>query len=220
MAALPKEWSEITMQNDLKRRILELSFKYKLSHIGSCLSAVGIIEEIYKTKQPNEKFVLSSGHAGLALYCVIEKYEGIDAEKIWLHHGVHPDRCDECHLYCSAGSLGHGLGIAVGMALADRTKNVYCLISDGECMEGSIWEALRIKVDNDVDNLKVYVNLNGYTAYGELDKDELVEKLVMFGVDRENIKRTTVEQLPFLKGVDAHYKVMSDEDYATAIQQI
>jgi transketolase len=208
------------MQNDLKRRILELSFKYKLSHIGSCLSAVGIIEEIYKTKQPNEKFVLSSGHAGLALYCVIEKYEGIDAEKIWLHHGVHPDRCAECHLYCSAGSLGHGLGIAVGMALADRTKNVYCLISDGECMEGSIWEALRIKVDNDVDNLKVYVNLNGYTAYGELDKDELVEKLVMFGVDRENIKRTTVEQLPFLKGVDAHYKVMSDEDYATAIQQI
>src|SRR2546427_251920 len=59
---------------DLKKRIIEISYKNKLSHIGSCLTAVDIIDEIYAIKKPNEKFILSSGHAGLALYCVIEKY--------------------------------------------------------------------------------------------------------------------------------------------------
>jgi transketolase len=133
---------------NLKKRILEISYKHNLSHLGSCLTAVDIIDEIYAIKKHNERFVLSSGHAGLALYVVIEKYTkgddlgmvlGINAEDIFNHHGVHPDRCSQCGLDASTGSLGQGLPIAVGMALADRSKNVYCLISDGECSEGSVW---------------------------------------------------------------------------------
>src|SRR3972149_3966120 len=102
---------------ELKRRIIEISFKHKLSHIGSCMTSVDIIKEIYDRKKPEEKFVLSSGHAGLALYAVIESLGGAKAEDIFTHHGVHPDHCIRCGLDCSSGSLGHGLGIAVGMAL-------------------------------------------------------------------------------------------------------
>src|SRR3990167_5750194 len=150
---------------DLKRRILEISWKKKLSHLGSCLTAVDIIDEIFNIKKPDEKFVLSAGHAALALYVVLERYGGKNAEAIYDHHGVHPDRCDECQIDCSSGSLGHGIGISVGMALSNRNKNVYCLISDGECAEGSVTEAMRIKRERKIDNLKVYLNYNGWAAY-------------------------------------------------------
>src|SRR4051812_31246723 len=162
---------------DLKKRILEISYKHGLSHLGSCLTAVDIIKEIYDTKDDTEPFILSSGHAALGLYVVLEqKYQTPTAEDIFLHHGVHPDRCESCHLYCSTGSLGQGLPIAVGMALADRTKNVYCLISDGECAEGSIWEALRIAEENQLNNLKFHLNLDGWAAYQGIEISKLYEK--------------------------------------------
>ena len=199
---------------DLKRRIIEISYKKKLSHLGSCLTAVDIVDEIFKIKKQDERFVLSSGHAGLGLYTVIEKYLGIDAEKIFEHHGVHPDYCKECHIDCSSGSLGHGLPIAVGMALADRTKNVYCLISDGECSEGSIHEALRIKSEQKLDNLKVYLNYNKWGAYKEIPYYPLDLDIYW----QIKLKETNFDDFPFLKGQDAHYKVMNEEEYKQAME--
>ena len=199
----------------LKRRIIEISYARKLAHLGSCLSALDIIDEIYSIKKPDEKFILSSGHAGLALYCVIEKYEGLDAEKIFEHHGVHPDRCSDCHLYYSTGSLGQGLPAAVGMALAKREKNVYCLISDGECSEGSIWEALRIAHEQELKNLKVYVNINGFGAYKEIVPWELSQKLNAFTYrPKINIKLTDMNDYPeWLRGQQAHYLTLNEEQY-------
>ena len=197
---------------DLKRRIIEISYKNKLSHLGSCLTAVDIIDEIFKIKKPEGKAILSSGHAGLALYCVIEKYLGINAEKIFDHHGVHPDYCKECHIDCTSGSLGHGLPIAVGMALANRNKNVYCLISDGECSEGSIWEAIRIKIQLRLHNLKTYLNYNGWGAYKKIEGP--------FMPYTDYIFKTNVEQLTFLKGQDAHYHVMNEEEYNLAMEML
>lgn len=213
---------------DLKRRIIEISYKKRLSHLGSCLTAVDIIEEIFNTKKPDEKFVLSSGHAGLALYVVLEKYWGNyykgqtpvgeklfnNAEEIFDHHGVHPDRCEECHIDCSAGSLGNGLCIATGMALADRSKNVYCLISDGECSEGSIFEAFIIMGENHLKNLKIYLNWNGWGAYKEIianplpeDFDYLYEEVI-----------TTSDDFPFLIGQKGHYAIMTEEEYNQAME--
>src|SRR3990167_4248160 len=111
----------------MKQKILDISKKLGLSHIGSSLTALPIIEEIYKIKKPDEKFVLSNGHAHLAHLVVREKYEEIKIDKI---HDIHCNFKDGCDV--STGSLGQGLPIAVGMALADRSRNVYCLISDGE----------------------------------------------------------------------------------------
>ena len=209
---------------NLKRRILDISYKHKLSHLGSCLSALDIIQDIYNTKKDDEPFILSQGHAGLALYVVMEAiFPRVNAEEFLEVMGIHPERgldinIDE-FIDCSTGSLGQGLPIAVGMALADRTKNVYCLISDGECAEGSIWEALKIAYEQKLTNLKIYVNTNGFSGYGRTDKHELLKRLTAFDVPFE-WNETNVDYLPFLAELDGHYKVMTAEEYQLALRSL
>ena len=106
-------------------------------------------------------FILSSGHASLAMYVCIEKYYGINAEMLFEKHGGHPHRDEENKIYCSTGSLGLGLPIALGRALANRTRKVWVLISDGEAAEGSIWESLKTIQELGIDNIEVFVNTNG-----------------------------------------------------------
>ena len=207
---------------DLKKRIVELSYKHKLSHLGSCLTAVDIIDEIFQKKKSGEKFVLSAGHAGLALYVVLEKYEGLNAEDLLKKCGIHPDRIIAREysdfgytepIDCSTGSLGQGLPIALGMALADRSKKVYCLISDGEYAEGSIWEALNARYDLNVGNLEVYMNWNGWAAYRKSDS-----RVFDFRSQGIIVTPTNVDYLPFLEGQDAHYHVMNEEEYQDAME--
>lgn len=197
---------------DLKKRILEIAYKNKLSHLGSYLSSLEIIEEIYKKKNPEDIFILSSGHAALALYVVLEAYEDRNAEKLFKKHGGHPHRDEENGLYCSTGSLGLGITIAVGRALANPKRKVYVLISDGEAAEGSIWEALRFIHDQNIKNIEVYVNINGYAAYDKIDSEYLSNRLLTF-LPSINLRYTSVNQYPFLKGINAHYHVMSEENY-------
>ncbi len=197
---------------NLKKRIIDISYRLGLTHIGSCICSVDTIDEIYSIKKPKEKFILSNGHAGLALYVVLEKHAGIDAEHLCKKHGVHPNRDLEDGIYCSTGSLGQGLPIAVGMALANRDRDVYCTISDGECAEGSIWESLTIAKEEKLDNLKVYLIINGWAAYKKVDVGYLIKRIKAFGFPAKIVK-TTVEQYPFLKGLDAHYCKVEKEDY-------
>lgn len=200
----------------LKKRILEIAYKHKLSHLGSYVSAVDIIEEIYKKKNKEDIFILSSGHAALALYVVIEKYEGKNAEELFIKHGGHPHRNEDDGIYCSTGSLGLGITVAVGRALANKNRKVYVLISDGESAEGSVWEALRFIKDNNLTNIKVYVNINGYAAYDKIDTKYLVDRLESF-LPEINIRYTSVNQYPFLKGLNAHYHIMSEKDYKSIL---
>ena len=200
----------------LKKRILEIAYKHKLGHLGSYLSAVGIIEEIYQTKKTEDIFILSSGHAALALYVVLEKYEGKNAEELFLKHGGHPHLDEANGIYCSTGSLGLGITVAVGRALANKNRKVYVLISDGESAEGSVWEALRFINDNHLSNIEVYVNVNGYAAYDKVDIKYLEDRLKVF-LPTINIRYTSVNQYPFLRGLNAHYHVMSEEDYKSTL---
>jgi len=197
---------------ELKKRIIDISYEKKLSHLGSCLSAVDIIDHMYRQMNATDTFVLSSGHAGLALYVVLEKHIEANADKLFDKHGVHPNRDTENGIEVSSGSLGQGLPIAVGIALADRERDVYCLISDGECAEGSIWEALRIAREQSLTNLKVYLNLNGYGAYRIIDRKELIDMIGANGFPVE-ITETHSYEFPFLDGLGAHYYVMNEEDY-------
>ena len=128
---------------DLKKRIVEIAYKHKLGHLGSYLSSIEIVDEIYSKMNKDDIFILSSGHASLAMYVCIEKYFGIDAEMLFLKHGGHPHRDEENKIYCSTGSLGLGLPIALGRALANPNRKVWVLVSDGEAAEGSIWESLK-----------------------------------------------------------------------------
>ena len=201
---------------NLKKRILEIAYKHKLSHLGSYLSAVGIIDEIYKSKNKEDIFILSSGHAALALYVALEKYEGKNAEELFLKHGGHPHRDEDNGIYCSTGSLGLGITVDVGRALADKNRKVHVLISDGESAEGSVWEALRFIQESNLTNIEVYVNVNGYAAYDKVDIKYLVDRLEVF-LPSINIRYTNVNQYPFLRGLNAHYHVMSEEDYKSTL---
>ena len=203
----------------LKKRILDIAYNKRLSHLGSYLSSVGIIEDIYAGMEKDDIFILSSGHCALALYVVLEKHRGHDAEKLFDKHGGHPHRNEKDDLYCSTGSLGMGLTVAVGRALANPSRTVHCLISDGESAEGSIWEASRfIKVHN-VRNIKVYANLNGYAAYEAVNKEYLTNRLKAFLPEVEII-HTSVNQFSFLRGLNAHYHIMSEQDYKAAIEEL
>jgi transketolase len=199
---------------DLKKRLMDLSFEHKLSHLGSCLTSLPIIQEIYEAKDDDEVFILSNGHAGLAQYVVLEDLYGFDAEGLLEKHGIHPGRDPERKIFCSTGSLGSGLPISVGYALASREKNVYCLISDGECAEGSIWESLRFVKEKNISNLKIYVNVNGFSATEGIDTDYLRRRLLAFLPSIE-IRETDSNGYDFLDGVLGHYYVMEEEDYET-----
>ena len=201
---------------NLKKRILEIAYKHKLSHLGSYLSAVDIIDEIYKSKNKEDIFILSSGHAALALYVVLEKYEDKNAEELFIKHGGHPHRDEANGIYCSTGSLGLGITVAVGRALANKNRKVHVLISDGESAEGSVWESLRFIQENNLTNIEVYVNVNGYAAYDKVDIKYLADRLKTF-LPSINIRYTDVNQYPFLRGLNAHYHVMSEEDYKSTL---
>lgn len=229
-------------QKQTRLRILELSYHSNFSHIGSCLSAVDLIDSVYKTKKPKEKFILSNGHAGIALYVILEKNKLIKNKQTTTKLNIHPDRNPNLGIYCSSGSLGHGLPIALGMALAEKKENVYCMISDGECAEGSIWETLRLVSEKKVNNLKIILNSNGWGAYDPIDTNRLIKRLKGFGLEiiklnGHNIKmiskalktttnkkptvifaQTMVEQFSFLEGQDAHYYVMQEKDYIDSIR--
>ena len=203
----------------LKRRIIQISYLLELSHISSCLTALPIIDHIYRMKKRDEVFVLSPGHSALALYVVLEDfyskkkgYYGINAVELFHKHGVHPNRDLENGIFCSTGSLGHGLAISVGMALANRNKNVYCVISDGECAEGIVWESLAIAKKLKLTNLKLYLNYNGYSAYDKVDMIELIDKLRGFGFPI-NVWKANEMDYSFLKGLEGHYHKLDEIDY-------
>ncbi len=231
-------------QKKLRKRILELSHDAGLSHLGSCFTAVDIIDAVYTVKKKNDIFILSNGHAGIAWYAVLEKYGHIPHPKITKKFNIHPDRNPQYDIHVSTGSLGQGLPIALGMAMADSKRTIYCMLSDGECAEGSIWEALRVGFEKKVTNLKIIINANGWSAYDRVDLVNLKKRLKAFGYQVKNINghdsttlinacrqknsenlsllfaHTSVAQFPFLTGQDAHYYVMEEEDYIQAMEAL
>jgi len=203
---------------ELYKRLLDICYERQLHHLGSYFSALQIIDEIYSQKNDDDIFILSNGHAVVALYVILEKYYGLDAVELHEKYGDHPKRNELDKLHCSTGSLGMGVTVAVGRALANPDRDVYCLLSDGECAEGSVWEALRFAYENKVTNLKLYVNANGWAAYDAVDLDYLEKRIKAFHPD-VNYVRTTVEHFG-LKGLHAHYTNFNEEQYKEALASL
>lgn len=122
--------------------------------------------------RPQDIFILSKGHGVLAQYVVLEDLGRISHADMDRYCqpggrlGAHPDRAPHAGIHASTGSLGHGLGIAAGMAHAERLKgsdvHVYVLLSDGECQEGSTWEAAMVAADLRLDNLTALIDCNDW----------------------------------------------------------
>ena len=174
----------------LRRDILNMIFKANSGHPGGSLSAVEMIVALYwrimrhKPSDPRwperDRFILSKGHAAPVLYAALAecgyfpKAELDTLRQIDSHLQGHTERAHTPGVEMSTGSLGQGLSVAVGAALAGRLDNaawrVYAMISDSECQEGQTWEAITAAGMYKVDNLTVLVDNNGIQLSG-FDKD-------------------------------------------------
>ena len=143
--------------------IIEASYYAGHGHIPSALSIVEILLGIDTVKTEDDIFILSKGHGCLAYYAYLVQKNVISIEELRNFGkkdsklGGHPDRNKIRDIYASTGSLGHGLPIAVGAAMAKKIMKkdgkVFCVIGDGEANEGTIWEAITVSVNNNLNNL-------------------------------------------------------------------
>src|ERR1700728_4007544 len=180
--------------SDLARAIrihsLRMIHNAKSSHAGSCLSMAELLAVLYgrvlrvDAARPDwpdrDRFVLSKGHAAAALYAALAE-KGF-FPKSWLRTfyqngsplAGHITHCGVPGVEVSTGSLGHGLPLACGMALAgkrdDRAYRVFALLSDGECDEGSTWEAMLFAGHQRLDNLVVLVDYNKIQSIGRVEE--------------------------------------------------
>lgn len=147
----------------LIKEMVEIAHQTGCSHLASSLSCLPILKNIFEVMTKDDLFILSKGHGSLSLYAILRE-KGLNPN-IKL---CHPNIDIKNGIECSTGSLGHGLPIAVGMALAKKLKNergkVYVVIGDGECQEGSIWESLVLADQFKLDNIEVYIDGNDYQA--------------------------------------------------------
>lgn len=167
------------MDKITRKEILDLAKKYNMSHVSSAFSIVEIINTVYDHKREHDEFILSKGHGCLALYAMLYNL-GYNPEMCG-----HPDIDEENGIMCTTGSLGHGLPIALGKAIARPTTHYYVVMGDGECQEGTTWETAMIANHYKVNNLTLIVDNNKQQCLGLTDKivdvGDLGEKFKAFG---------------------------------------
>lgn len=163
----------------LRAEILKVSHSSGHGHIPTCFSVIECLLAVYRTmrhdpKRPDwpdrDRFVLSKGHAALGYYAVLAEmgyFPMADIAGFGAYNsrfGCHADRTKLPGIEASTGSLGHGIGIAAGMALGEkiggRATRVFTLIGDGESNEGTVWEAIQVAVNSGLDNLTVLYDHN------------------------------------------------------------
>lgn len=169
------------VRKELYKKLITLLYEKQFYHIGSCLSVLDILIYIWLHKKRHiDKVILSKGHAAPALY-VIMNYLGIipDEEMQSFHTdgtklANHPPEHYKRDIPFPSGSLGHGLSLATGIAHGYLLKkdgrktlpHTYCVMSDGECNEGQVWEAAQYASAQKLHNLTVFVDKNGIQASG------------------------------------------------------
>lgn len=169
---------------ELRGRIIEVSGRAGVPHLGSCLSCVDILTTLYwgvlrhDPAQPisanRDRFLLSKGHAAPALFQVLAK-RGFFPENLLDTYGEdgsvfaeHPPAHGVPGIEAATGSLGHGLPLAIGMMLGmqltQQPGRVFTLLGDGECNEGSVWEAAMMAAAQRLDRLTVIIDYNKWQA--------------------------------------------------------
>ncbi|MCX6764119.1 MAG: transketolase [Candidatus Nealsonbacteria bacterium] len=185
------------ISKNVRRNILKMFFESQTAHLGSCLSVVDILSVLYfKTlsidvKKPldenRDRFILSKGHAVAALYAVLSQrgFFPIEILDTYCKDGSklpgHSTKYSVPGIEASTGSLGHGLSMGAGIAIAAkkdlRNYRVFVLMSDGECEEGSVWEAAMFASHHKLDNLIGIVDYNKLQAFGRTNEITALEPL-------------------------------------------
>jgi transketolase len=192
----------------IRRIILDQSWRARVGHVGSALSVADIVAVLYdkvlSISAPEDlerdRFILSKGHAALAVYAALHLRGWLTEEALLTYGedgsllGVHPDHSLR-GVDFTTGSLGQGLPMAVGAALAGKLlgsrRRVFALLSDAECNEGSVWESVMFAAHHRLSNLVVIIDLNGQQATGYtrdvLDMTPMAEKWRAFHWDVHEI---------------------------------
>ena len=160
--------SLIRKAQELRQKTFHAFVEQGEAHLGGSFSMIEMLLALYeKTLQEEDKFILSKAHASFPL-CLLLQNNGLQPE---LRTHLELDPVNGIH--CTTGSLGHGLPIATGMAMArkrlGRPGRIYVIISDGECQEGTTWESLLIGATHELDNLIVLVDYNKVQALTTVD---------------------------------------------------
>lgn len=171
----------------IRKNIFLTAYSGGIGHLGSAYSLVEILYVLYVKKlmkfdaanpdwEERDRLILSKGHGSLALYNVMSLCGFLPEEELWTfcqpgsRLGGEPNLLELPGIEASTGSLGHGLSIGIGMALAlksDKKKNrVFVIVGDGECEEGSIWEAVMSASANQLDNITVIIDNNRIQKMG------------------------------------------------------
>ena len=221
----------VTLAARIRRHSIVMTHNARASHVGTSLSMVELLAVLYgrvlrvdpqRPDLPNrDRFVLSKGHGCAAYYAVLAEVGFFPLE--WLdtfyQNGSrlagHATHTRVPGVEVSTGSLGHGLSVATGMALAAKRDGqpwrVFCMLSDGECDEGSTWEPILFAPQHRLDNLVVIVDYNKIQSLGTvkevMDLEPFAEKWRAFGwavleVDGHDLGQIeeTLSLLPFAPG--------------------
>jgi transketolase len=192
------------LSRQIRRDVIETSKRAHVGHIGSCLSVADLLAALYGDildipaldSPDRDRFIMSKGHAALALYAALYSSGILTAMQLssYCQDGSpvsgHPEHA-LTGIEFSTGSLGHGLSIGAGVALAarlsGRSYRTFVLMSDAECNEGSVWEAASFSAHHRLANLVMIIDANGQQAFGYtrdvLDMHPLSQRWSSFGWD-------------------------------------
>lgn len=149
----------------IRRDTITLSKQHGGYHFGGSFSCVEILITLFDhVLTDDDKFILSKGHACFPYYVLLRE-KGLNPKL-----EGHPVRDEANGIYCTTGSLGHGLPVGAGMAMAKKLENrpgkIYVLMGDGECQEGTTWESMLIASQHELDNLVVIIDYNRIQGSG------------------------------------------------------
>lgn len=189
----------------IRVHILKMMYQSKSSHIGSSLSIVEILVALYfnilkidpkNLSKPNRDiFILSKAHGSAALYAVLAEKDFFPLDylkKYYVNGGILPGHLDKTSapgIEFSAGALGHGFAVSIGIAISNKQSKdsgrIFVLIGDGECNEGSIWEGAMLAAHLKLNNLTAIVDYNKIQSFGRTNEvinlEPIVDKWKAFG---------------------------------------
>ena len=193
--------------NVLRNHILDMVYNKQSGHIGGSFSICEIIAYLYSNYDliNKDKLILSKGHGVPAIYAAL--YELGYIKNLDMFREInsplqgHPDKNALSYIHATTGSLGQGLSISIGHALACKLlgidKNIFCIVGDGELQEGQIWEALMLAPKLKLENLTCFVDYNNFQNDGELkiDLSNLIQHANLFGWDCYMINGNDIDQI-------------------------
>jgi len=220
-----------TLAKKIRSHVLDMTNSGNSAHVGSCLSVVDILAVFYRgvlkinPKKPNDpkrdRLIFSKGHAAAALYATLAEvgFFSLSKLKTFYQDGSflagHVTCANNPGVELSTGSLGHGLGVAVGRAKALKmnksASRVFVILSDGECDEGSVWEAVLFAAHHKLENLVVIVDYNKIQSLDRVDKtlrlEPFADKWRAFGWNAKEVSghdhsrlRVALKRTPYSKG--------------------